>query len=148
MLADKSSLMTSLPCSVDILKMYRETKIWYKCCVPLGTSNATQPRIQSAVAPDHWKREYLLKLSTSLHNILERETSSHISIASFIDHYIRQTKESGPRLRERVKELLRASANQAQAAEVVKTQRKEDIEDGDLSSSVKYARNASKMAVV
>jgi hypothetical protein len=121
--------------------------------------------------PSHWKREDLLKVSTALNDILERETSSHISIASFIDHYIRlldfpadvlaalnrgeinlfeaaqlarvsaeklgstsgqakrtradllsthlQTKESGPHLRERVNELLRASANQAQAAEVV-----------------------------
>jgi hypothetical protein len=111
--------------------------------------------------PSHWKREDLLKVSTSLNNILERETSSHLSLASFVDHYVRlldfpadvlaalsrgeinlfeaaqlarvtaerfgtnasqarrtradllathlQTKESGPRLRQRVYELLRAS---------------------------------------
>jgi hypothetical protein len=111
--------------------------------------------------PSHWKRENLLKVATSLSDILERETSSHISIASFVDHYVRlldfpadvlmslgrgeinlfeaaqlaritperisstsgqakrtradllsthsQTKESGPSLRQRVNELLRAS---------------------------------------
>jgi hypothetical protein len=115
--------------------------------------------------PSHWKREDLIKVSTSLNNILERETSSHISIASFVDHYLRlldfpadvlaalsneeinlfeaaqlarvnaerlgstssqarrtrsellsthlQIKESGPRLRQRVNELFRASANEA-----------------------------------
>ena len=114
--------------------------------------------------PSHWKREDLLKVSTSLHDILECETSSHISIASFVDHYLRlldfpadvlaalsrgeinlfeaaqlarvtaerfgnnasqsrrtraellsthlQTKESGPRLRQRVNELLRASTGE------------------------------------
>jgi hypothetical protein len=34
-------------------------------------------------------REDLLKVSTSLNGILERETSSHISLASFVDHYLR-----------------------------------------------------------
>jgi hypothetical protein len=118
--------------------------------------------------PSHWKREDLLKVSASLNDILERETSSHISIASFVDHYLRlldfpadvlaalcegeinlfeaaqlarvtkerlgsssqdkrcradllsthlQTKESGPRLRQRVNEILRASANEAGASE-------------------------------
>jgi hypothetical protein len=113
--------------------------------------------------PSQWKREDLIKVSTSLNNILERETSSHLSLASFVDHYLRlldfpadvlaalsrgeinlfeaaqlarvtaerfgtnasqsrrmraellsthlQTKESGPRLRQRVNELLRASTN-------------------------------------
>lgn len=131
--------------------------------------------------PSHWNREDLLKVTTSLNGILERETSSHISIASFIDHYIRlldfpadvlavlsrgeinlfeaaqlarvtaerlgspsnqakrtradllsthlQTKESGPCLRERVNELLRASANEAGAAEVVNFG--QDLEDFD-----------------
>jgi hypothetical protein len=37
----------------------------------------------------HWKREDLLKVAMSLNDILERETSSHISIASFVDHYLR-----------------------------------------------------------
>jgi hypothetical protein len=115
--------------------------------------------------PSHWKREDLLKVAVSLIDILERETSSHISLASFIDHYLRlldfpadvlavlrggeinlfeaaqlaritplrlginsskarrtrtdllsthlQTNESGPRLRERVNELLRASSAEA-----------------------------------
>jgi hypothetical protein len=115
--------------------------------------------------PSHWKREDLLKVSTSLNDILERETSSPISPASFIDHYVRlldfpadalaalsegqinlfeaaqlaritaerlginpsqarrtradllsthlQTKESGPGLRQRVNELLRASSTTA-----------------------------------
>jgi hypothetical protein len=114
--------------------------------------------------PSHWKREDLLKVSTSLNNILERETSSHLSLASFVDHYLRlldfpadvlaalsrgeinlfeaaqlarviakrfganasqarrtraellsthlQTRESGPRLRQRVNELLRASIDE------------------------------------
>ena len=39
--------------------------------------------------PSHWKREDLLKVSMSLSDILARETSSHISLASFVDHYLR-----------------------------------------------------------
>jgi hypothetical protein len=114
--------------------------------------------------PSHWKREDLLKVSTNLNDILERETSSHLSLASFVDHYIRLlnfptdllaalsrdeinlfeaaqlarvtaerlgtntsqarrtradllsthllTKESGPSLRHRVNELLRASTDE------------------------------------
>jgi hypothetical protein len=120
--------------------------------------------------PSHWRREDLLKVSMSLNDILERETSSHISMASFVDHYVRlldfpadllaalsrdevnlfeaaqlarvtaerlgtnssqakrtradflsihlQTKESGPRLRERVNELLRASSIETLRGEV------------------------------
>jgi hypothetical protein len=119
--------------------------------------------------PSYWKREDLLKLATRLNDILERETSSHISLASFVDHYLRlldfpadvlqslssgeinlfeaaqlarvtpsrlnaspaqakrtradllsthlQTKESGPRLRQRVNELLRASTSEAGVTE-------------------------------
>ena len=131
--------------------------------------------------PSHWKREDLIKVATSLNDILERETSSHISLASFVDHYLRlldfpadvlaalsngeinlfeaaqlarvtaerlghtssqarrtraellsthlQTKESGPRLRQRVNELLRASANEAGVAEVIDFG--QDLEDFD-----------------
>lgn len=131
--------------------------------------------------PGHWKREDLLKVVTCLNDILERETSAHISLASFVDHYLRlldfpaevvaalndgeinlfeaaqlaritaerlgsssgqarrtradllsthlQTKESGPRLRQRVNEILRASANEAGAAEVVDFG--QDLEDFD-----------------
>ena len=39
--------------------------------------------------PGRWKREDLLKVATRLGDILERETSSHISVASFVDHYLR-----------------------------------------------------------
>ncbi|MGB7922534.1 MAG: hypothetical protein WCF57_04760 [Pyrinomonadaceae bacterium] len=39
--------------------------------------------------PSPWKREDLLKVSARLTDILECETSSHISIASFVDHYLR-----------------------------------------------------------
>jgi hypothetical protein len=39
--------------------------------------------------PSHWKREGLLKVATGLNDILERETFSHISLASFVDHYLR-----------------------------------------------------------
>lgn len=39
--------------------------------------------------PSHWKREDLLKVATCLNDILERETSSHLSLASFSDHYLR-----------------------------------------------------------
>lgn len=131
--------------------------------------------------PGHWRREDLLKVSASLNGILERETSSHISIASFVDHYLRlldfpadvlaalregeinlfeaaqlarvtaerlgspssqarrtradllsthlQTKESGPRLRQRVKELLSVPAHQSGAAETVDSGR--DLDDFD-----------------
>jgi hypothetical protein len=39
--------------------------------------------------PAKWKREELLKVAARLGDILDRETSSHISVASFIDHYLR-----------------------------------------------------------
>jgi hypothetical protein len=39
--------------------------------------------------PSRWKREDLLKVSARLSDILERETSSKISLASFVDHYLR-----------------------------------------------------------
>lgn len=39
--------------------------------------------------PSHWRREDLLKVAARLNDILERETSSHISLASFVDHYLR-----------------------------------------------------------
>jgi hypothetical protein len=119
--------------------------------------------------PSRWKREDLLRVAARLGEILERETASHISLASFVDHYLRlldfpadvtealdngeinlfeasqlarispqrlsstqgyakrtraellsthlQTKESGPRLRLRVNDLLRTSTNEAGAAE-------------------------------
>ena len=39
--------------------------------------------------PGRWKREDLLKVAAHLDDILDRETSSHISFASFVDHYMR-----------------------------------------------------------
>lgn len=39
--------------------------------------------------PSRWKREDLLRVGAQLGVILERETSSHISMASFVDHYLR-----------------------------------------------------------
>ena len=39
--------------------------------------------------PGRWKREELLKVGAHLSAILERETSAHISLSSFIDHYLR-----------------------------------------------------------
>src|ERR1700759_3948612 len=39
--------------------------------------------------PSRWKREDLLRVATRLGDILDRETSSHISFASFVDHYLR-----------------------------------------------------------
>ena len=39
--------------------------------------------------PSRWERNDLLKLATKLNDILERETSSHTSLASFVDHYLR-----------------------------------------------------------
>lgn len=39
--------------------------------------------------PSRWKREELLAVGARLASILERETPSHISISSFIDHYLR-----------------------------------------------------------
>jgi hypothetical protein len=39
--------------------------------------------------PGSWKREDLLRVAIRLGDILERETSSHISVASFVDHYLR-----------------------------------------------------------
>lgn len=39
--------------------------------------------------PSRWPREELLLVSSRLSSILERETSSHIGLSSFIDHYLR-----------------------------------------------------------
>lgn len=39
--------------------------------------------------PGKWSREDLLKVAAQLGDILDRETSSHISFASFVDHYLR-----------------------------------------------------------
>jgi signal transduction histidine kinase len=39
--------------------------------------------------PSKWKREDLFRVVASLGDILERETSSHVSFASFVDHYLR-----------------------------------------------------------
>lgn len=39
--------------------------------------------------PSQWKREDLLKVSARLTDILEGQTSSHISLSSFVDHYLR-----------------------------------------------------------
>ncbi|MBD0325496.1 MAG: hypothetical protein ICV68_03650 [Pyrinomonadaceae bacterium] len=39
--------------------------------------------------PSHWPREDLLKVGARLTDLLDRETSWHISLASFVDHYLR-----------------------------------------------------------
>ena len=39
--------------------------------------------------PAKWKREYLLMVAARLEDILDRETPSQISFASFVDHYLR-----------------------------------------------------------
>src|SRR5205085_5985191 len=39
--------------------------------------------------PSRWQREDLLKVAARLTDILDRETSSHLSLASFVDHYLR-----------------------------------------------------------
>jgi hypothetical protein len=39
--------------------------------------------------PSKWEREDLLMVAARLGDILDRETSSHISFASFVDHYLR-----------------------------------------------------------
>jgi hypothetical protein len=39
--------------------------------------------------PGKWRREDLLKVAAHLSGILDRETSSHTSFASFVDHYLR-----------------------------------------------------------
>jgi hypothetical protein len=131
--------------------------------------------------PGRWKREELLKVGMQLSAILEHETASHISLSSFIDHYLRlldfpsdvlqalhagdinlfeaeqlarvtpqrlgvkmaearraraellsahvQAGLSGQRLRERVAELLCASAGEA--GQVSDRSPKSDLEDFD-----------------
>jgi hypothetical protein len=134
--------------------------------------------------PGKWQREELLKVVALLEDILDRETSSHISFASFVDHYLRlpdfpsdvvevlesgeinlfeaeqfaritsqrlamtaghakrtraeilcshlQTKASGSRLRQRVNELLRASAaGTGESAGGAMSAEAEDLEDFD-----------------
>ena len=39
--------------------------------------------------PSRWRREDLLRVAARLGDILDRETSSQISFASFVDHYLR-----------------------------------------------------------
>lgn len=39
--------------------------------------------------PSKWKREDLLRIVSQLEDILDRETSSQVSFASFVDHYLR-----------------------------------------------------------
>jgi len=39
--------------------------------------------------PSKWKREDLLRVAARLEDILDRETTSQISFASFVDHYLR-----------------------------------------------------------
>jgi hypothetical protein len=39
--------------------------------------------------PSPWKRAELLTVAARLSELLERETSSHLSISSFVDHYLR-----------------------------------------------------------
>lgn len=39
--------------------------------------------------PSKWKRDDLFRVVARLEDILKRETSSHISFASFVDHYLR-----------------------------------------------------------
>ena len=39
--------------------------------------------------PSQWKREDLLRVVARLGDILDRETSSHVSFSSFVDHYLR-----------------------------------------------------------
>ena len=41
--------------------------------------------------PGGWKREDLFRVISRLKDILERETSSHVSFSSFVDHYLRLT---------------------------------------------------------
>jgi hypothetical protein len=134
--------------------------------------------------PGEWKREDLLGVVAHLGDILGRETSSQISFASFVDHYLRlvdfppdviealengdinlfeaeqlarvtagrigvrssqakrtrsgllsshlQTKASGERLRQRVNELLRASAAETgEGADGESAAELEDLEDFD-----------------
>lgn len=134
--------------------------------------------------PGRWRREDLLKVVGTLESILGRETSSHLSFSSFVDHYLRilsfpadvtealaegeinlseasqlaritpervnstpaqakrmraellsthlQTKESGPRLRQRVNEFFRvpdAPADESQPSKSVEIDA--DLEDFD-----------------
>jgi hypothetical protein len=133
--------------------------------------------------PSRWKREELLRVGTRLSSILERETSSQLSLSSFIDHYLRllnfpadvqqalssgdinlfeaeqlaritperlklspaqakrtradllsahlQARLSGERLRQRVAELLRASANEAGDTSETGLDSEVDLEDFD-----------------
>lgn len=133
--------------------------------------------------PGRWKREELLKVAACLSDILDRETPSQISFASFVDHYLRlpdfpsdvievlengdinlfeaeqlarvtavrlgtkdspakktradllsshlQTKASGGRLRQRINELLRASAPELPETSAEVAGESDDLEDFD-----------------
>jgi hypothetical protein len=133
--------------------------------------------------PAKWKREELLNVAARLSDILDRETSSRTSFASFVDHYLRlpdfpsdvvevleqgeinlfeaeqlarvtaerlgvmpnqakrtrarllsshlQTRASGEMLRQRVNELLRASAAETGETSDKLNAELEDLEDFD-----------------
>lgn len=134
--------------------------------------------------PGKWEREDLLRAAARLGDILDRETSAHVSFASFVDHYLRlldfpsdvvlalengdinlfeaeqlarvtvkrsgltagraerrrtkllsshlQTRASGSRLRQRVNELLRASAAETgEGSDGELATEFEDLEDFD-----------------
>ena len=60
--------------------------------------------------PAKWKREGLLRVAARLEDILGRETSSHISFASSVDHYLRLPDfPSEDVFDDEIEELLRAS---------------------------------------
>lgn len=133
--------------------------------------------------PGKWRREDLLRVTAHLSDILDRETPSRISFASFVDHYMRltdfpsdviealengdinlfeaeqlaritgqrlgvspasakrtradllnshlQTKASGARLRQRINELLSASAAEPSGTGAGSAGEPEDLEDFD-----------------
>ena len=39
--------------------------------------------------PGRWPRQALLRVAAHLQALLDRETSAHLSCASFVDHYLR-----------------------------------------------------------
>jgi hypothetical protein len=63
----------------DLIKMLRA----------VGHVNRYQATDTKRGRPSRWQREELLLVGSRLSSILERETSSHIGLSSFIDHYLR-----------------------------------------------------------
>jgi hypothetical protein len=70
----------------DLIRV--KAKSWCECRAARHTQRYSATDTKRG-RPGKWKREVLLRMAAHLGDILDRETPSHISFSSFIDHYLR-----------------------------------------------------------